>query len=275
MVNFPAGILGIEIIKQVHKRSKVIVTVEATYYDYLVEGFKKPFNAHRGTKPIVIIDEPHRFSREQKAYKAIVEELQPQMIIRFGATFPEVSVGRGRNKVTYKDLNNLVYELNACDSFNQNLIKGVAKEHFETLSQKEFIKRINNQTSIPIKVIHDAMCKLAEEKTVLPEHINEYSSTNIIRGFTDWRIQETQTRFRYAHSTQPVTETTLTYEDGSPREMIRQGTVGTMFVEGTPSEKYLYDKIAFDSPLEKDNIMNHGHACNMIEFVQAVSAQII
>ncbi len=685
-------------------------------YDYLVEGFYRPFNALRATKPIVIIDEPHRFTRDQKAYKAIVEELQPQMIIRFGATFPEVSVGRGRNKVIYKDLNNLVYELNACDSFNQTLIKGVAKEHFEPLSQKEekvklvtvvskasatfhfkkrgedtktfmltsgdslsiidpvfegitisaignsfieltngqtkfqgeefntdiysssyqeqmvklaiqrhfeterqnfsgrqfkiktlalffiddissyresdngknpylkdmferlllerlnslveelpdseneyreylkasaadisachsgyfaqdnsdsdeaiaqevdeilhnkkglislrnedgtyntrrflfskwtlkegwdnpnvftiaklrssgsensklqevgrglrlpvdengnrisneefklnyivdfteadfaqklvdeingelpttlvlntddldkvakarnidpdelftdlllkkyinrnyeirsenrdaffaeypeftsgvnsnkvtdknknksqqikirkavypelkelwetinqkyylfydldleseipqalhdilrkgdtfgnitiysqrdevttdgktmylqedsgvsysikkslayneFIKRINNQTSIPITVIHDAMCKLAAEKTVLPEHINEYSVTNIIRSFKDWQIQETQTRFRYARSTQPVTETALTYKDGSPREIIKQGTVGTMFVEGTPSEKYLYDKIAFDSPLEKDNIMMTG-----------------
>lgn len=106
-------------------------------YDYLVEGFYRPFDALKATKPVVIIDEPHRFSRDQKAYKAIVEELCPQMIIRFGATFPEVSVGTGRNKVTLKDFNNLVYELNACDSFNLNLIKGVAKEHFEPLSQKE------------------------------------------------------------------------------------------------------------------------------------------
>lgn len=685
-------------------------------YDYLVEGFYRPFDALRATKPIVIIDEPHRFARDQKAYKAIVDELHPQMIIRFGATFPEVSVGRGRNKVTYKDLNNLVYELSACDSFNQNLIKGVAKEHFEPLSQKEekvklvtivsktsatfhfkkrnvdtktftlssgdslsiidpafegitisaigknfveltngqlkfkgeefntdiysssyqeqmvklaiqrhfeterqnfsgrqfkiktlalffiddiasyresdngkmpylkemfermllerlnslidelpdseneyreylkasaanisachagyfsqdnsdsdeaiaqevdeilhnkkglislynedgtynirrflfskwtlkegwdnpnvftivklrssgsensklqevgrglrlpvdengnrisneefklnyivdfteadfaqklvdeingelpmtsvlntddldkvakardvdpddlftelllkkyinrnyeirfenrdaffaeypeftsgvnsnkvtdnnknksqqikirkavyseikelwerinqkyylfydtdleyeisqalhdilrkndifgnitvysqrdemttdgkkmclqevsgvsyslkkplayneFIKRINRQTSIPITVIHDAMCKLAAEKAVLPEYINDYSAANIIRSFTDWRIQETQTRFRYARSTQPVTVTALTNKDGSPREMIKQGTVGTMFVEGTPSEKYLFDKIAYDSPLEKDNIMMTG-----------------
>lgn len=106
-------------------------------YDYLVEGFYRPFDALKATRPVVIIDEPHRFSREQKAYKAIVEELCPQMIIRFGATFPEVSVGTGRNKTTFKDFNNLVYELNACDSFNLNLIKGVAKEHFEPLSQKE------------------------------------------------------------------------------------------------------------------------------------------
>lgn len=106
-------------------------------YDYLVEGFYRPFDVLKATKPIVIIDEPHRFSRDQKAYKAIVEELCPQMIIRYGATFPETTVGTGRNKVTFKDFNNLVYELNACDSFNLNLIKGIAKEHFEPLSKKE------------------------------------------------------------------------------------------------------------------------------------------
>lgn len=691
-------------------------------YDYLVEGFYRPFDALRATKPIVIIDEPHRFSRDQKAHKAIVEELEPQMIIRFGATFPEISVGRGRNKVTYKDFNNLVYELNACDSFNQNLIKGVAKEHFEPLSQKEekvklisvtsrtsatfhfkrrgedtktfmlsrgeslsiinpafegitisaigknyieltngqtkfqgeefntdiysssyqeqmlklaiqrhfeterqnfsgrqfkiktlalffidditsyresddgklpylkemferlllekitsmidelpeneseyrdyliassadisachagyfsqdnsdsdeaiakqvdeilhnkkglislynedgtyntrrflfskwtlkegwdnpnvftiaklrssgsensklqevgrglrlpvdengnrisneefklnyivdfteadfaqklvdeingelpmvyvintedlekiakarninpddlfidlllkkyinrnyeirsenrdaffaeypeftsginankvtdknknasqsikirkavypeikelweainqkyylfydsdleseipqalieilkkgdtfgnitvysqreelstdgkgmyiqedsgvtysinrpmayneFLKRISSQTSIPITVIHEAMCKLSDEKTILSEHINEYSATNIIRSFKDWQIQETQTRFRYTRSSQAVSETALTYKDGSPKEVIKQGTVGTMFVEGTPSDKYLYDKIAFDSPLEKDNIMMSGFGIDEI-----------
>lgn len=85
-------------------------------YDYLVEGFYRPFDALKATKPVVMIDEPHRFSRDQKAYKAIVEELCPQMIIRFGATFPEISVGTGRNKAIFKDFNNLVYELNACES---------------------------------------------------------------------------------------------------------------------------------------------------------------
>lgn len=106
-------------------------------YDYLVEGFYRPFDALRATKPIVIIDEPHRFARDQKAYQTITTELQPQMIIRFGATFPETIIGRGRNKVSVKDYNHLIYELNACDSFNRNLIKGVAKEHFEPLSTKE------------------------------------------------------------------------------------------------------------------------------------------
>lgn len=106
-------------------------------YDYLVEDFYRPFDALKATKPIVIIDEPHRFSREQKAYKSIVKELSPQIIIRYGATFPNLTVGKGKNKVAIKDFNNLVYELNACDSFNLNLIKGIEKEHFEPLSKKE------------------------------------------------------------------------------------------------------------------------------------------
>ena len=106
-------------------------------YDYGAEGFYRPFNALRATKPVVIIDEPHRFSRDQKAFQTIMDEIQPQCIIRYGATFPEITTGRGRNKITVKDYQNLLYDLNACESFNQGLIKGVAKEHFEPLSKQE------------------------------------------------------------------------------------------------------------------------------------------
>lgn len=106
-------------------------------YDYGVEGFYRPFNAIASTKPIVIIDEPHRFSRGQKAFNVILNEIKPQSIIRFGATFPETTTGRGKNKTTTKDYRNLLYDLNACASFNQGLIKGIAKEHFEPVSKKE------------------------------------------------------------------------------------------------------------------------------------------
>lgn len=106
-------------------------------YDYGAEGFYRPLDAIKATRPIVIIDEPHRFARDQKAYKVIAEEIKPQSIIRFGATFPETTSGRGRNRVTIKDYQNLLYDLNACDSFSQNLIKGVAKEHFEPVSKRD------------------------------------------------------------------------------------------------------------------------------------------
>lgn len=101
------------------------------------------------------------------------------------------------------------------------------------------------------------MCQLSKEKEISNDYINEYSVANIVSAFIDWRIEKMQTRFKYSLSAQSVTETALTYKDGSPRDVIKQGNVGTKFVEGTPSDKYLYDKIAFDSPdspLEKANI---------------------
>lgn len=106
-------------------------------YDYGTEGFYRPLDALRATNPVVIIDEPHRFSRGQKAFKVITEEIKPQCLLRFGATFPEITSGKGKNKTTVKDYQNLLYDLNACASFNQGLIKGIAKEHFEPVSKKE------------------------------------------------------------------------------------------------------------------------------------------
>lgn len=120
-------------------------------YDFGVHGFYRPFDALAATHPFVIIDEPHRFQRDQKAFEKITDELKPQCIIRFGATFPDITVGKGKNKVAKKDYLNLLYDLNACASFNQNLIKGVAKEHFEPLSsgqEKIKITSIDSKKSV-------------------------------------------------------------------------------------------------------------------------------
>ena len=133
-------------------------------YDYDVEGFYRPFDAIASTKSIVIIDEPHRFSRGQKAFKTIRDEIKPQAIIRFGATFPENISGRGKNRVIVKDYQNLLYDLNACDSFNQGLIKGVVKEHFEPISRKEEKVKI---TSIKSK---DSVHFLYKRKNEVPKN---------------------------------------------------------------------------------------------------------
>ncbi|WP_342646359.1 type III restriction-modification system endonuclease [Mucilaginibacter sp. CSA2-8R] len=106
-------------------------------YDYGVEGFYKPIKGINATKPFVIIDEPHRFSKKQKAYQFVEKEIQPQAIVRLGATFPEEEVGKGKNKVKRRDYKNLLYDLNAFEAFNQDLVKGIAKEHFEPISQKQ------------------------------------------------------------------------------------------------------------------------------------------
>lgn len=125
-------------------------------YDSGVEDFYKPVEGISATKPFLLIDEPHRFSKVQKTFEFITNEIQPQCIIRFGATYPTVTIGKGTAKKTIKDYHNLLYDLNACESFNQNLIKGIAKEHFEPLSKKEDkvkIMAIQSKTSAKFNLI--------------------------------------------------------------------------------------------------------------------------
>lgn len=113
-------------------------------YDFGIEGMFQPLSAIASTKPIILIDEPHRFSKGQKAFGVISEKLKPQCIIRFGATFPETETGRGKNKKIIRDYHNLIYEVDACEAFNQNLIKGVAKEHFPNPSRTDEKLKIVN-----------------------------------------------------------------------------------------------------------------------------------
>ncbi len=99
---------------------------KSDYDQTLIGGTTQPLEAIQQTRPVVIIDEPHRFPRDKTNYKAI-EALKPQTIIRFGATFPDVTIGRGRNKQVKKDYyqGNPQYNLNAVDSFNNGLVKGI------------------------------------------------------------------------------------------------------------------------------------------------------
>jgi type III restriction enzyme len=131
-------------------------------YDAGVEGFYRPFDAIKATRPFVIIDEPHRFSRDQKAYQAIEKELDPQCIIRFGATFPLRTEGFGKSKHSVKDYRHLLYDLNACQSFNQGLIKGVVKEHFEPEHQKDAkvkIVKIESKKSVRMQYLEAGKAK--------------------------------------------------------------------------------------------------------------------
>ena len=94
------------------------------YDQTLISSVSKPLEAIKATRPILIINEPHRFRRNSKAFQAI-ESLKPQLILRFGATFPEIKIGKGKSATAQKDYSNLVYDLNAVESFNQGLVKAV------------------------------------------------------------------------------------------------------------------------------------------------------
>ncbi|AIG63450.1 type III deoxyribonuclease [Corynebacterium atypicum] len=98
-------------------------TMAATYDQTVMGTSSQPYEALRQTRPIVIIDEPHRFRRENKAYKTVLEQLRPQAIIRFGATFPK------NEKSGVTDYNNLVFNLGSVEAFNEQLVKGVSIQY--------------------------------------------------------------------------------------------------------------------------------------------------
>lgn len=122
-------------------------TMEKDDYDQTLLGsFTQPYKAIESTKPIVIIDEPHRFKRNNQAYKRILEKLKPQCIIRFGATFPD-----SESNNTEKDYNNLIYDLDACTAFNNNLVKGVSVQYPEMMKEDGVtikLKSIRNSPKI-------------------------------------------------------------------------------------------------------------------------------
>lgn len=146
-------------------------------FDYGIGNYYCPLDALKATRPIVIIDEPHRFSSETKIIDAIMNKLCPQMLIRFGATYPEIVIGKGKSKQIVKDYKNLVYNLDAYDSFQQNLIKGIAKEHLPQSNDAENIKvRVDSieKTSETIKFTwKDASNKNRQKTLTIDELLSE------------------------------------------------------------------------------------------------------
>ncbi len=119
-----------------------------------------------------------------------------------------------------------------------------------------FLKRISNATSIPINTLHSAICAYAKKHGTIEQKLfNENSVAAFCGKFTEWKIKKLAGRFSYQASAAPVGATALTHADGTPLSEIAQGRIGVKFIEGTPSKKYLYDAFAYDSPLEKNNLL--------------------
>lgn len=98
-------------------------TMGATYDQTVLGMSSQPYEALATTRPVVIIDEPHRFRRDNKAYQTLIDKIQPQAVIRFGATFPK------NEKTGEVDYNNLIFNLGAVEAFNDQLVKGVAVQY--------------------------------------------------------------------------------------------------------------------------------------------------
>lgn len=105
-------------------------TLQEKFDSNLFDKYNVPFEALSATKPFMIIDEPHKFDKDNKSWENI-QKIKPQFILRYGATF--------------KENENLIYNLTAVDSFNKNLVKGVIGHitEFET-GKNAIVKFINS-----------------------------------------------------------------------------------------------------------------------------------
>ena len=159
-------------------------TMDYEYDQTLLGNYTKPYDALKATRPIVIIDEPHKFKRENIAYKRLIEKINPLCIIRFGATFPDVG-GEGQ-----KDYNNLIFNLGACEAFNNNLVKGVETQFIEQEALNETrVKVLDISTSNP------QSCIIRNEKTNKSYSLSLNSSLSVVsedfQGVTIQKIGKT------------------------------------------------------------------------------------
>ena len=98
----------------------------------LIGKAKSYMEAVAELRPVIMIDEPHRFEGKQTA--EYLKKFNPLFTLRFGATF--------KDKV-YK---NLIYTLDSVDAFSQGLVKGIT---VDTVGNQN----INDHTIVLKKVI--------------------------------------------------------------------------------------------------------------------------
>lgn len=167
-------------------------TMDKNDYDETVLGnITRPYDALEYVRPIVIIDEPHRFKKSNATFKNLIKELDPQCIIRFGATFPQ------KKKSKVKDFNNLIFNLGPSQAFNRNLVKGVetymidAEEENENkiklmdLKLRPRVAKIRNETTKETKNLEvgDNLSVFGEEFSgIYIENIESKPDQGISRG---------------------------------------------------------------------------------------------
>ncbi|WQT11843.1 type III restriction-modification system endonuclease [Helicobacter pylori] len=105
----------------------------------LFNGAKSYMQALASMRPIVIMDEPHRFLGDKT--KKYLEQLNALITLRFGATFKD-------------DYNNLIYALDSKKAFDCALVKSISVasvgESDECFLELKEIKKIQNEYEVAI-----------------------------------------------------------------------------------------------------------------------------
>ncbi len=149
----------------------------------LFNGAKSYMQALASMRPIVIMDEPHRFLGDKT--KKYLEQLNALLTLRFGATFKD-------------DYNNLIYALDSKKAFDCALVKSISVasvgESDECFLELKGIKKIQNEYEAAINYTNlDNKTKSVKVK----EHDNLGVVTQIsaLEDYIVEKITKTEIRF--------------------------------------------------------------------------------
>jgi type III restriction enzyme len=194
-------------------------TMQKSFDKGLFDKYTVPFDAVGATKPFMIIDEPHKFGTGTKTWDNI-QRMKPQFILRYGATFPDKDV-KQKNHLTskmetikVKDYQNLIYQLTAVDSFNNNLVKGIIGHITEfSAGQNEVVKfidsdgtearfQLNNEKPISLTK-KESLQKIHSEMTdLIIENLNK--STVVLSNGLEMKKGDKINPYSYASTLQEI-----------------------------------------------------------------------
>lgn len=99
----------------------------------MFDKYSIPLEGLQACNTVMIIDEPHKFKKDNKTFNKLLD-FKSQFLLRYGATFDN-------------EYYNLLYQLSAIDSFNQDLVKGITVhiDEFEA-GKNETIKLLKSDT---------------------------------------------------------------------------------------------------------------------------------
>jgi type III restriction enzyme len=214
--NFEKNIIQVMIINAGMINSE---TMQKSFDKGLFDKYTVPFDAVGATKPFMIIDEPHKFGTGTKTWDNI-QRMKPQFILRYGATFPDKDV-KQKNHLTskmetikVKDYQNLIYQLTAVDSFNNNLVKGIIGHITEfSAGQNEVVKfidsdgtearfQLNNEKPISLTK-KESLQKIHSEMTdLIIENLNK--STVVLSNGLEMKKGDKINPYSYASTLQEI-----------------------------------------------------------------------
>ncbi|MGL2340164.1 DEAD/DEAH box helicase family protein [Helicobacter pylori] len=149
----------------------------------LFNGAKSYMQALASIRPIVILDEPHRFLGDKT--KKYLEQLNALITLRFGATFKD-------------DYNNLIYALDSKKAFDDGLVKSISVasvgESDECFLELKGIKKIQNEYEAVINYT-DLDNKTKSVKVKTHDNLGALTRISALEDYIVENITKNEVRF--------------------------------------------------------------------------------